>query len=81
MVTSSRRGRRKASLGGVVLLRCRSLILLQEEQMPKGARTIAEHRSWHALVWTWLVALLLEDLGPDLQSDELSWRTSSLLLN
>lgn len=49
--------------------------------MPKGARTIAEHRSWHALVWTWLVALLLEDLGPDLLSDELSWSTSSLLLN
>ena len=30
---------------------------------------------------TWLAALLLEDLGPHLLSDELSWSTSSLLLN
>lgn len=49
--------------------------------MPKRARTISEHRSWLSLVQTWPAALLLEDLGPDLLSDELSWSTSSPLLN
>lgn len=47
MVTSSRRGRGKVSSGGIVLLHCYcwSLMLLQEEQMQKGVRTTADHRS------------------------------------
>lgn len=63
MVTSSRRRRGKVSLGGVELSHCGcwSLIQLQEEQMQKGARTIAEHRSdalwgpgWQLCCWrTW----------------------------
>lgn len=79
MVTSSRRGERKGLSGS-----CHAVTLLLLESDPASGGTDAKKgknnsraREWFSLMGIWLAALLLEDL----LSDELSWSTSSLLLN